>query len=113
MIERGAKELMDVVELVPDSTEKEERRAQDLYYDIITTGFSLQKSGKVEEMSKKEDETIRMRTDKGIPELPAEEIDKMISPIRREMLEAAANKEYQRAAQLKERVDELESYKDK
>lgn len=112
MIERGAKELLEAVKAVPDAPEAKKEKAQALYYEIITTGFDWQRSGKVEKISKREDEAIRMRTDEGVPELPAEEIDKMIAPIQKEMLEAARKKEYERAAQLRDRIQELEKYKD-
>ncbi len=111
MIERGAHELLKAVKAAPDAPAEKKERAQELYYQIITTGFEWQRKGKVEEMSRREDEAVRMRTDEGIPELSNKEIDKMIEPIREEMLEAAEKKEYERAAQLRDRIQELEGYK--
>jgi len=113
MIERGAKELLEVVKAVPDIPKESKKRAQSLYYEIITTGFDWQREGKVEAMAKAEDEAVRMRTDVGIPELPPKEIEKMIAVIRKEMLEVAENQEYERAAQLRDRIKELERYKDR
>ncbi|RLI90299.1 MAG: hypothetical protein DRO65_02985 [Candidatus Altiarchaeales archaeon] len=78
---------------------------------MITKGFEWQRTGKVEETARREDEEIRERTDEGLPRLPAEEIDKMIQNIRREMLEVAKKQEYERAAQLRDRIRELEEYK--
>jgi len=111
MIERGANELKNVVLAVPDLPEADRRKAQELYYAIITKGFEWQRTGKVEEIARREDEEIRERTDEGLPRLPAEEIDKMIQNIRREMLEVAKKQEYERAAQLRDRIRELEEYK--
>ncbi len=110
MIERGANELEDTV-LASDASEEDKRKARELYYQIITLGFEWQRSGKVEEMARREDEEVRERTDEGLPKLPAEEIDKMIGNIRREMLEVAEKQEYERAAQLRDRIKELEEYK--
>ncbi len=110
MIERGADELKDAVLASPDALEKDKKRAQELYYQIITMGFEWQRTGKVEEMARKEDEEVRERTDEHLPRLPKEEIDKMIANIRREMLEVAKKQEYERAAQLRDRIKELEEY---
>jgi len=111
MIERGANELLETIKAVPDLPEAEKKRAQELYYRIITKGFEWQRTGKVEELARREDEEIRERTDEGLPKLPPEEIDKMIANIRREMLEVAKKQEYERAAQLRDRIRELEEYK--
>ena len=110
MIERGANELEDTV-LASDLPEVDKKRARELYYQIITLGFEWQRSGKVEEMARQEDEEVRERTDEGLPKLPVEEIDKMIANIRREMLEVVEKQEYERAAQLRDRIKELEGYK--
>lgn len=111
IMERGAKMLKDVVLMVPDVPKPSRLKAKRLYYDIITTGFDWQREGRVERMARAEDEAVRMRTDRGIPELPSEEVDKMIAVIRKEMLEVAKNQEYERAAQLRDRIKELEGYK--
>ncbi len=111
MIERGADELKGTVLASPSALEKDKEKARGLYYQIITLGFEWQRSGKVEEMARKEDEEVRERTDEYLPRLPAEEIDKMIANIRREMREVAKKQEYERAAQLRDRIKELEEYK--
>jgi len=111
MIERGARELQDTVLTVPDASEEDRKRARELYFSIITTGFDWQRKGKVDELSRKEDEEVRMRTDEGLPRLPAEELNKMIEQLRQEMAKVASNQEYERAAQLRDRIKELESYK--
>ena len=110
MIERGANELEDTV-LASDLPEADKQKARELYYKIITLGFEWQRSGKVEEMARREDEEVRERTDEGLPKLPTEEIDKMIENIRREMLQVVEKQEYERAAQLRDRIKELEGYK--
>jgi len=111
MIERGARELRDVVLGLPDILENEREKSQSLYIKIITTGFDWQREGKVEELARAEDEAVRMRTDEGLPNLPPEEVDKMIVVIRKEMDEVVKNQEYERAAQLRDRIRELEGYK--
>jgi len=111
MIERGANELCETVQAVPDSPMDDKKKAQDLYYRIITLGFEWQRTGKVEEMARREDEEIRERTDEGLPRLPVEEVNKMIANIEKEMLEVAKKREYERAAQLRDRIEELKEYK--
>lgn len=113
MIERGARELKDVVQLVPDVSPEIFAKAQELYYSIITTGFNWQRTGKVDELSLKEDEEVRMNTDAGIPKIPPEELDKMIARVQEEMFAVADKQEYERAAQLRDRIKELEGYKTK
>ena len=110
MIERGANELEDTI-LASDLPKADKQKARELYYQIITLGFEWQRTGKVEEMARQEDEEVRERTDEGLPKLPVEEVDKMIANIRREMLEVAEKQEYERAAQLRDRIKELEEYK--
>ncbi len=112
MIEQGAYELKTAVLSLPNLKESQREKVKELYYDIITLGFDWQRSGKVEELSRREDEEIRERTDQGLPQLPAEEVDKMIASIRKEMRAVAEKEEYERAAQLRDRIQELEDYKD-
>ncbi len=109
MIERGAQDLRGAIEALPGAVAEKEK-ARELYLKIITTGFDWQREGKVEELSHQEDEEIRMRTDEGLPKLPKEELEKMVSSIRREMLEVVKKEEYERAAQLRDRIKELEEY---
>ena len=111
MVERGARELTGAVDMVPDVSEAIKKKAQELYFQIITTGFDWQRTGKVDELCQKEDEEVRMRTDAGLPKLPAEELEKMIAHLRQEMLAVAGAQEYERAGQLRDRIKELESYK--
>ncbi len=112
MIEQGAYELKQAILSIPDLSGEEKKKAKDLYYKIVTLGFEWQRSGKVEELSRQEDEEIRERTDQGLPQLPAEEVDKMISNIEKEMVAVAEKREFERAAQLRDRIKELEEYKD-
>lgn len=112
MIERGAKELRDTIDTVPDATAEVKQEARKLYYEIITTGFDWQREGIVEELSRQEDEEVRMRTDAGLPKLPKEEIEKMIATLQKEIEQVAANQEFERAIQLRDRVQELREYAD-
>lgn len=110
MIERGAKELLGAVLKAPGISEDKKNRAQELYQSIIFTAFDWQRSGIVEELAKKEDEDIRQRTDSGLPTLPREEIEKMIKNLNVEMAEVAKRKEFERAAQIRDRIAELNRY---
>ncbi len=110
MVEAGARDLQDVVLTVPDASPQATLEAKRLYFEIITTGFDWQRTGMVETMSLKEDEEIRERTDRSLPQLPPEEIKKMIKTIEDEMLAVAGKKEYERATQLRDRIKELEEF---
>jgi len=110
MIERGAKELRDVVLLSSAATEKAKQRAKDLYQEILYTGFDWQREGIVEALAKQEDEEIRQRTDEGLPKLPPKEIDKIVKNLEKEMHLVAGRQEFERAAQLRDRIKELRSY---
>lgn len=110
MMERGAKELRDVVNVAPAATTQQKNRAQELYQNILFTGFDWQRSGLVEELAHQEDEEVRQRTDEGIPQLPKKEIDKIIVNLDKEMHAMAEQQEYERAAQLRDRIKELRSY---
>lgn len=54
MIEAGARELLRVVELLPDSPSKTRamNKAQEYYKNIIFTGFEWMRSGKVDDLSR-------------------------------------------------------------
>ncbi len=110
MIEAGAKELNDVVATAPGATEAERKEAEHLYRTIVFTGFEWQRTGLVEALSKQEDEEIRQRTDEGLPELPPAEIQKIIENLRKEIASVVSREEYERAAQLRDRIKELEKY---
>jgi len=110
MVERGAYELKEAILAVSDSSREIKDKAQKLYFNIITAGFEWQRTGKVEELARREDEEIRMRTDASFGDLPKEEIEKMVAHIKDEMEEVARHQEYERAALLRDRIKELEEY---
>jgi hypothetical protein len=110
MIERGALELKDTVLASPAAGPEEKARAEELYKRILYTGFDWQRSGKVEELAHEEDEEVRQHTDQGIPKLPRSEVDKITANLKKEMLAIAEKQEYERAAQLRDRITELQSY---
>lgn len=110
MMERGAKELRDVVNAAPAATAAQRHQAQDLYQKIIFTGFEWQREGLVEQLAHQEDEEVRQRTDEGLPQLPKKEIEKIVTNLDKEMHAMADKQEYERAAQLRDRIKELRSY---
>ena len=110
MIERGAFELKETILTVPDAAAETKQKAKDLYFAIITTGFAWQREGRVEELAQVEDEEIRMHTDAALPGLPKEEVEKMIKHIEDEMEEVTRNREFERAALLRDRIKELGKY---
>lgn len=110
MIERGAFELKETVLAVPDADAETKQKARDLYFEIITVGFAWQRSGKVEEMARVEDEEVRMHTDAALPGLPKEEVEKMIKHLEEEIEELTRSREFERAALLRDRIKELRGF---
>lgn len=110
MIERGAKELRDSIIAAPGATPGDRELAQDLYEKIIFTGFEWQREGIVEQLAHQEDEQIRQQTDQAIPQLPKKEIDAMVARLDKERVQLAKSQEYERAAQIRDRIKELRGY---
>lgn len=106
MIEGGAKEFKDILGMLPVEQNKKDR-AIDLYLKIIQEAFEWQRSGKVEELSKLADEDVTQRITTETPYIPKKEFDQIVKNLEKQMLTAAKNKEYERAAQIRERVKEL------
>jgi hypothetical protein len=110
MIERGAKELYDSVALMAEVPEATKEQARHLYHSIVFKAFDWQRSGKVDQLARSEDEDVRQRTDVGLPQLPKAEVQKMVDQLQAEMLLVAGRQEYERAAQVRDRIQELEKY---
>jgi hypothetical protein len=110
MIERGAKELKDVVLITPGTTAKDQQHAQQLYLDIIVLGFGWQREGIVDQLAHQEDEEVRQLSDQGLPQLPKKEIEKIVTNLTKEMNLMAARQEFERAGQLRDRIKELRGY---
>jgi hypothetical protein len=110
MIERGAKELYDAVLAIPKLPDDTRERARHLYHTIVFTAFDWQRSGLVDQLAHQEDEEVRQMTDTGLPKLPKGEVDKMIAHLQEEMKLVADRQEYERAAQIRDRIKELKTY---
>lgn len=113
MIERGAKQLKDCLFfLAPENAKikKAQIEAQKLYEKIIFTAFQWQRSGMVDTLAHQEDEDVRQRTDVGLPKLPTKEVQKMIARLDLEMRSVAGREEFERAAQIRDRIAELKRY---
>ncbi|MBU2235837.1 UvrB/UvrC motif-containing protein, partial [Patescibacteria group bacterium] len=106
MIEVGAKEFKDILQQLPIDQKKKDK-ARDLYLSIIQEAFEWQRSGKVEELSKLSDEDVTQRITAEMPYIPQEEFDKIVGNLEKQMLTAAKAQEYERAAQIRDRVTEL------
>ncbi len=111
MMESGAKELRDVVVENPKASQKEKSRAQELYQSIVFTAFDWQRTDKIAERIKASDEDVTQRITKEMPHIPLAEFEGMIANLEKQMLGSAKNKEYERAAQLRDRITELNAKK--
>lgn len=106
MIEVGAKEFKDIIALLPVAQEQK-NKANKLYLKIIQEAFEWQRSGKVEELSKLADEDVTQRITTETPHIPKEEFDQIVENLKKQMLTAAKDQEYERAAQIRNRIKEL------
>ncbi|MFA6553703.1 MAG: UvrB/UvrC motif-containing protein [Patescibacteria group bacterium] len=111
MIEMGAKDLKGVVQDSPVSQDIKQK-AQELYQNIIFTAFEWQRSGKVDVLAKSADEDVTQRITTEMPYIPESEFNKIVGNLEKQMLEAAKAQEYERAAQIRNRVKELNDKKD-
>lgn len=108
MIERGAQELKTVIQKSSAATEKEKNEAEELYREIIYTGFDWQRSGLVDELSRKEDEEVReMAEEKEKLFITKDDFQQMIKTLEEQMRLSAKSEEYHRAAMIKDRIREL------
>ena len=108
MIERGAHELKNVILEAKDATAKEKSRAEELYKHILFTGFDWQRSGKVDEIARQEDEEVAERREmKEKLFITKAEYKQMIVTLEGQMHLAAKTEEYHRAAMIKDRIREL------
>lgn len=112
MVERGAHDLVAAIK-VSGATAAEKAAADKIYTEIIRTGFDWQRSGKVANLSRREDEEIkaRMFADKTV--VTVEEYSRMIATLESQMLAAAEAREYARAELLRKRIEELSDERDK
>ncbi|MBU4348458.1 UvrB/UvrC motif-containing protein [Patescibacteria group bacterium] len=110
MIERGAKELSNAILRMPGIDMEIKEKAKRLYKYIIFTAFDWQREGVVDALAHKEDEDIRQRTDENVPQLPKEEIDKMVANLEKELEIIVKKQEFERAAQIRDRIAELKRY---
>ena len=88
-------------------SQKDRDAAEKLYRDILYTSFDWQRTGKVDDRSKSSDEDVTQRITKEAMYIPKKEFDGMIQNLTTQMETAAQTKEYERAAQLRDRIGEL------
>ena len=111
MMETGAKELKDVVLMLPGRANIK-KQAEKLYQDIVFTGFAWQKTDKIERLSREADEDVTQRITRDMQVIPLEEYNNITRNLRRLKQKAVENEEYERAAQIRDRIRELEEKKD-
>ncbi|OGN08126.1 MAG: hypothetical protein A3J46_06285 [Candidatus Yanofskybacteria bacterium RIFCSPHIGHO2_02_FULL_41_11] len=108
MIERGAYELRRVVLKSPTASEVDKKRADDLYKEIIFTGFEWQRNGLVDEIARHENEEIQeMMEVKERLYITKAEYQQMVSNLKNQVKLAAKAEDYSRAAMIQDRIREL------
>lgn len=107
MIEAGAKDLLNTVNSFKNIPVANKKKAEQLYRDIIFTSFNWQRTDKIARLAKEADEDVTQRITKELPFIPPQEFIGIINNLNKQMLHAASGQEYERAAQLRDRVKEL------
>ncbi len=113
MIEKGAWTILQTLKSLPGAKDKETKRGEELYKEIISMAFWWQRSGKIEEKAKKYREAIRIpfkeRTiGKGEPEV----YYAFCKLMEKKMKEAARKKNFERAILWRDAIWKLETKND-
>jgi len=106
-IEKGAFGLLGAVKKFKNVSKDTVEKAENLYIDIITTGFEWQRNGTVAALSREEDEEIKTRMGDDKKSLSREDFEQMIETLEKQMLTAADSHEYLRAESFRKRIEEL------
>ncbi|RJQ30607.1 hypothetical protein C4572_04060 [Candidatus Parcubacteria bacterium] len=113
-IERGAYDLKEIINDSKNASKEEREKAEELYKQIIFTGFDWQRSGKVDELSRSENEEIQERLEeKEKFFITKEEYEEMVKNLNEQIEEAVKHREYHRAAMIKDRIRELKEEMEK
>ena len=108
MVERGAHDLKRVIVESKTAKPEELSEAEELYKNILYTGFEWQRTGIVDEISRTENEEVRERLEeKEKLFITKEEFEEMIRIQEEQMKLAAFSEEYHRASMIKDRIREL------
>lgn len=112
MIEKGAFKMLKVLESITKN-KKEIERGEKFYYQIISTAFKWQRSGKIEEKSKKYREAVKIPFKERTLEVGGGEVYKtIISLIRRKIKEAVKRENYEKAILWRDAIWKLETKND-
>jgi len=107
IIEAGAKELKDVIFAIPNLSRTIKQRAEKLYHEIVLIGFQWQKTDKLKNLAAEADEDVTQRMIQGVSKISLKEFNKIINSLKLQIKAAAAKEEYERAAQIRDRIKEL------
>ena len=108
MIERGAFELKQIITRSAIASEEDKKRAEELYKDVLFTGFEWQRTGLVDEIARHENEEIQEKMEvKERLFVTKEEYRQMINNLKKQVSLSAKAEDYYRAAMIKDRIREL------
>lgn len=112
MIEQGAFRFLDIIKSLPGISENDVSTAQKYYQLIVSTAFEWQRTGKVRQMAKEQNEATRIpfkeRTyDKGGHQKGVWEA--FIHLIQEEEKKAVKNREYEKAVLWRDALFKLEN----
>lgn len=112
IIEKGAFKLLKVLKSITKN-KKEVERGEKFYHDIISTAFQWQKSGKIEEKSRKYREAVKIPFKERTLEIGGKEVYRIIiNLMKKKISESVKNKNYERAILWRDAIWKLETKND-
>ncbi|MFH1657035.1 MAG: UvrB/UvrC motif-containing protein [bacterium] len=113
MIEKGAWGLREVIKSIPDISDADWKKTDDLYQQVIAAAFWWQRSGDIEEKSKKYKEAVKIPFKGRTLEMGGSEVyQTIVSLMEKKMQEAASEKNYEKAILWRDAIWKLETKND-
>ncbi len=113
MIEKGAWTMLETLKSLPEITEKEINRGEKYYKEIIALSFWWQRSGKIENLSKKYKETTKIPFRERTIEADKPEVyQAFITMMEKKMIEAQKTKNFEKAILWRDAIWKLETKND-
>ncbi len=111
MIEQGAFRFLDIVKNIPEVSDSDVAKARQFYQVIVSTAFEWQRSGKIRQMAKEQNEALRVPFKERTFEKGGHQRgvwDGFIHLIENEEKKAVKNREYEKAILWRDALFKLE-----
>jgi len=113
MIEKGDWTILDALKSLLHLSHNEIKKGEEYYRDILSTAFWWQRSGKIGELAKKYREAIKIPfKERTLEQKKPEVYYAFLNTMKKKMLKAAKNKNYERAILWRDAIWKLETKND-